>query len=143
MAPRNSAKNTRGRPFAPGNPGKPRGARHKAAVAAEALLDGEAEALTRKAVEMALAGDTLALRLCLERIAPPRKDRPIAFAVESLSGPADALEAAARAIEAVSAGEITPSEATVLMSLFEGYRRMFETTEVEGRLAAPEQAAAR
>ncbi len=39
------------------------GARHKATVAAEALLDGEAEALTRKAVEMALAGDGTALRL--------------------------------------------------------------------------------
>lgn len=60
--------------FAAGNPGKPRGTRHKATQAALALLDGEAGALTRKAVEMALAGDTTALRLCLERIAPPRRD---------------------------------------------------------------------
>ena len=41
-----------------GNPaGKPKGARHRATLAAEALLDGEAEALTRKAIELALAGD--------------------------------------------------------------------------------------
>jgi len=55
------------------------GARHKATVAAEALLDGEAEALTRKAVEMALAGDGAALRLCLDRIIPPRRERPVRF----------------------------------------------------------------
>jgi len=56
----------RGRPFAPGtsgNPaGRPKGARNRATVAAEALLEGEAEALTRKAVELALAGDVTAQR---------------------------------------------------------------------------------
>src|SRR5215475_9848913 len=65
------------RPGVSGNPaGRPKGARNKSTLAAEALLDGEAEALTRKAVEMALGGDTVALRLCLERLVPPRKDRP-------------------------------------------------------------------
>ena len=77
----------RGRPFEPGqsgNPaGRPKGARNRSTVAAEALLDGEAEALTRKAIELALAGDTTALRLCMERLVPPRKDRstPIALPV--------------------------------------------------------------
>jgi hypothetical protein len=41
------------------------------------LLDGEAEALTRKAVELALEGDTTALRICMERICPPVRERPI------------------------------------------------------------------
>jgi Family of unknown function (DUF5681) len=59
--------------------GKPRGARHKATLAAETLLEGEAEALSRKAVELALRGDVSALRLCLDRIVPPRKDRPVCF----------------------------------------------------------------
>ena len=78
-----TATKQRGRPFAPGmsgNPaGRPKGARNRATVAAEALLEGEAEALTRKAVELALAGDVTALRLCLERVVPPRKDRAVAF----------------------------------------------------------------
>jgi hypothetical protein len=43
------------------------------------LLEGEAKALTRKAIELGLAGDTTALRLCLERLVPPRKDRPISL----------------------------------------------------------------
>ena len=67
------------------------GARHKATVAAEALLDGEAEALTRKAVEMALAGDGTALRLCLDRIIPPRRERPVRFKMPVLQSPADAV----------------------------------------------------
>jgi hypothetical protein len=54
----------RDRPFPKGlsgNPAsKPNRARHKATQAVEALLEGEA--LTRKAVEMALGGDTVAMR---------------------------------------------------------------------------------
>src|SRR5207245_11470858 len=59
--------------------GRPNGARNKATEAAELLLDGdgEAEALIRKAVELALEGDAGALRLCLERIIPPRRARPV------------------------------------------------------------------
>lgn len=82
MAERTAGKQ-RGRPFRrgeSGNPaGRPIGARHKATVAAEALLDGEAERLTRKVLEMALAGDIVAMRLCLERILPPRRERPVRF----------------------------------------------------------------
>lgn len=73
---RNTGRNADGT-FTVGNRGKPKGARDKATLAVLKLLDGEAEALTRKAVELALAGDTTALRLCLERIAPPRKDAPV------------------------------------------------------------------
>src|SRR5262245_47204912 len=47
----------RGRPFEPGqrgNPsGRPKGARNKTTIAVEALLDNEAEALTRKLIELA------------------------------------------------------------------------------------------
>src|SRR5262249_49446834 len=72
---RKNATNTRGRPFKPGNAGRPKGARNRTTVAAEALLDGQAEALTRKAIERALGGDILALRICLDRILPARRDR--------------------------------------------------------------------
>ena len=48
--------------------------------AAALFLDGEAEALTLKAVELALAGDPVALRLRLDRIVAPRHGRPVEFA---------------------------------------------------------------
>ena len=97
MADRNNGETT-GRDacgrFTSGNPGRPRGARHKATEAAQALLDGEAEALTRQAVTMALDGDATALRLCLERIAPPRKDAPVTFELPFMQSAADAARAA-------------------------------------------------
>ena len=70
--PVNTAKKQSGKPFKPGvsgNPsGRPQGSRNKATLALESLLDGQAEVLTQKAVDMALEGDMQALRLCLERI---------------------------------------------------------------------------
>src|SRR5213593_3742392 len=61
-----------------GNPaGKPKGSRHKATMAVQALLEGEAEALTRKCINLAQGGDTTALRLCMERLAPAMKSRAV------------------------------------------------------------------
>ena len=137
MTDRNNGRNTDGR-FAPGNPGRPQGARHKATVAALALLGGEAEALTRKAVEMALAGDATALRLCLERIVPPRRDAPVAFALPAMQSAADAAKATGAALGAVAGGDLTPQEGVIIMGLIEAYRRTLETTELEARVAALE-----
>jgi len=67
--------NTRGKPFPKGNPGRPIGARHKTTITVERLLEGEADAIGRKCIEMALGGDTTALRLAMERIAPVRRAR--------------------------------------------------------------------
>jgi hypothetical protein len=59
----------------------------------EALLDGESGALTRKAIELAKGGDMAALRLCLDRILPPRKDRPVTFALPAINSTNDAAAA--------------------------------------------------
>src|ERR1700676_2228995 len=121
----NTAGNQRGRPFTKGrsgNPaGKPRGARHKATLAAEALLDGEADALTRRAIDLALAGDVPALRICLDRILPPRRERPVHFKLPVLRSPADAAAALAAITAAVAAAEITAGEAAELAKLVEAF----------------------
>ena len=70
-------------------------------MALEVLLNGEAEAITRRAIEMAMNGDTTAMRLVLERILPPRKDRPVNFALPKLEVAADAVKASAALAEAV------------------------------------------
>jgi hypothetical protein len=88
---------TQGTRFTPGqsgNPaGKPKGTRNATTVAMEALMDGESEALTRKAIELAKAGDMTAIRLCLERILPPRKDRPVTFTLPTITSAKDARSA--------------------------------------------------
>ena len=124
-----------------GNPaGKPRSTRHRTTLAMEALLDGEAELITRKAVEMALAGDATFLRLCLERILPVRRERPVSFELPKLERAADAVKATAAIVQAVSAGDLTPSEAGELSKLVDGFRSALTTAELEERLTKLEAA---
>jgi hypothetical protein len=85
--------------------------RNKTTIAAEALLDGEAEIITRKAIERAISGDPTALRPCLELILPARKDRPVRFELPQIKSLADAVAASAALLTAVAAGDLTPSEA--------------------------------
>jgi len=124
--------------FSVGNTGRPRGARNRTTMAVLELLDGQAEALTQRAVELALAGDTVALRLCLERIAPPRKDSPVTFPLPRMVNAQDAAEAAGAVLMAVSAGDLTPIEAMQIMGLVDSFRRTLEVTELEARVAALE-----
>jgi hypothetical protein len=140
MNNRKSGRNADGT-FGPGNPGKPKGTRHKATQAALALLDGEAEVLTRKAVTMALNGDVTAMRLCLERIVPTRKDSPVTFAFPLMQSAADATKAAGAVLDAVAVGDLTPTEGAHIMGLVETFRRTLETVEIETRLVELEKAA--
>ena len=119
-----------------GNPaGKPKGTRHHATRAVMAMLDGEADALTRTAIDLALGGDTTALRLCLERLAPPVKDKPISVELPALASAEDASKAMAAVVAAMAAGDITPSEAAAVAGVVETYRRTVETADIERRLA--------
>jgi Family of unknown function (DUF5681) len=131
-----------GKPFRPGqsgNPaGKPKGTRHRATMLAERLLDGEAEAMLRTVIEKAKQGDMAALRLCLDRIVPPRRDRPVHFKIPALNSAGDASRAMAAITSAVASGELTPAEAGELSCVVEAYVKALETTEVEQRLKALE-----
>ena len=120
-----------------GNPsGRPLGSRNKATLAVEALLEGEAEALTRKCIERALEGDGQALRLCLDRLAPPRRDRPVSFALPALKEAADARDAFAAVVRAVAEGELTPSEAVTLAGLIEQFASVDSATRTDRRIRA-------
>ena len=114
--------------------GRPKGALNQTTLAAQALLDGEAEALTRKAIELAKGGDITALRLCLDRLLPPRKDRPLVLAVPAIEDPNDLEQASAAVLRSVVAGEITPSEGQALASILEGHRKVVALADVERRL---------
>lgn len=136
--PENTAEKQRGRPFQKGqsgNPaGRPKGSRNATTVTLEILLDGQAEALTNKAVEMALDGDMAALRLCMDRILPPRKDRPVTFDLPPIKSAGDAAAVTSAILAAVASGEITPADAGEIGKLVESYVRAFETAELAERL---------
>jgi Family of unknown function (DUF5681) len=131
------------KPGKSGNPaGKPPGAKNRTTLAVEALLDGEAETLTRKAIELALGGDMQALRLCLDRIAPARKDRLVQIKLPALNSAADAVMASAAIMDALSASDLTPSEAAELGKLVANYVTALSALDFERRLAQLEAAAA-
>lgn len=129
-------------PFKPGqsgNPaGRPKGARNKTTMAIEALLEGEAEELTRKAIDMAKDGDGPALRMCLDRLAPPRKDSPVCFDLPPIKTVADAVDASSALLSAVAGGDVTPDEAARIMTLLTSHKVLVETGEFERRLEALE-----
>ena len=141
-----SKQDTQFKPGQSGNPsGRPKGARNKSTVAAEALLDGESEALTRRCIDLAMEGDSTALRLCLSRILPVKRENPISLDLPALKDSQDSLRAIGTVLEAVGAGTITPSEGQAVASLLETHRRTFEIEELERRLEVLEaqQCAAR
>jgi Family of unknown function (DUF5681) len=138
-----TAPKQRGRPFpkgCSGNPrGRPPGARNAATVIAEQLLDGDAEVLIRIILHKAKTGDMVALRMCLDRLLPPRRDRPVPFAIPALSSANDAAKVAGAITVAVARGELTPREASELAHVLEVYVKALETSEIERRLEALEK----
>ena len=127
------------KPGQSGNPaGKVPGTRHRITRAIEELLEGEHEKLTRKAIDMALDGDTTAMRLCLDRIAPPRKDAPVSFALPSIKTAADTVAASSALLDAVAVGDVTPDEAGRVMALLSAHKALVETGDLERRIEALE-----
>jgi hypothetical protein len=119
--------------------GRQKGSRNRASLLLEELLEGEAQELGRKAIERAKDGDVQCLRLCLERLLPPRRDRHVTFSVPEIKTAQDAVAFAGEVLSKTAAGELTPSEAADLGKLVENYVRALETTDLERRLAELEQ----
>lgn len=118
-----------------GNPnGRPKGSRNRITVAVESLLDGEADTITRKAIELAKSGDMAAILLCMDRVAPARRDRCIRFELPKIEKAKDAARAGAAILAAVSEGEMTPSEASEVMKVVESYSRTLMVSDFETRL---------
>jgi len=118
-----------------GNPaGRPRGARNRATLLMQNLLADDAEAIGRKAIEMAIAGDLAAIRLCMDRLAPVRKDEPVAFELPPIEKPADIVAATASIVAAVAAGELTPSQAAEVSKVIDIHVRALENKGFDERL---------
>ena len=127
------------KPGQSGNPaGRPKGARHKATLAALKLMEGEADAITRTCIEAAKAGDMTAIRLVLDRLVPPAKERPVSIDLPDAEDAAGIAEAQSAILQAVAAGQLTPGEGATLAGIVEARRRAVETLELETRITALE-----
>jgi Family of unknown function (DUF5681) len=123
-----------------GNPaGRPRGLRNKKAIALEALVDAESEAVMQKMIALAKMGDEVAMRLCVERMMAPRRERPVPLALPRIESDADARRASADVMEALAEGEIAPTEAEHLLRAIAGAAMILQSSEVVARLRRIEQ----
>ena len=121
--------------FAPGNPGKPKGARHRVTRHCEALMAADAEAITGRVIEAAKGGDLAAARLVLDRISPPRREATVAVDLPEMNGAADLPGAVNAILAAVAAGDLTPSEASRLSGVLADTARALEAHEIEARVS--------
>jgi Family of unknown function (DUF5681) len=130
-------------PFQPGqsgNPaGRPLGSRNKKTIVLEALVDGEAEAVMQKLITLAKMGHDGAMRLCVERMMPPRRERPVPLPLPRIETDADARRASADVIEALAEGEVTPKEAEQLLRTIAGAAVILQSNEIVARLSRIEQ----
>src|ERR1700722_12956949 len=135
-------KKVRGRPFEPGNTlgrGRPKGSRNKSKSPRQDLFDEYAEHVIRKGIALALAGCTNALRICMDRISPARRDAVIQMNLPAIRKAEDLDKAAEKVTQGLRRGKITPVEAGRVMNILESRLKIFETVELAGRIEKVEE----
>jgi hypothetical protein len=131
----------RGRPFPPGNHcgrGRPLGSRNKKTVLAQ-LVDSHAEALVRKALELADEGDSQMLRFLLGRILPPRKNAPLKTGPLPMGSAVELAQSSQKLMQRVTSGEVSLSDASCITDLMDHHRHILETENLEIRIRVLEQ----
>jgi len=114
--------------FHPGQSGNPAsravGSRNKKTLAAEAALFDHAKELVDDMVARARRGEPAAMRLCMERILPAGRGRPLPIELPSIRSTEDALAAADVIMDALKQGAISAREAVDLLRVVEGLTRL-------------------
>lgn len=124
-----------------GNPqGRPPGRSNQSHGALLNVVREGAEAVVRRVLREAANGDMRAAKLILDRALPRRVCRPVpSFELPTITSLQDASLALGAIVAATVRGELTIEEASGLVQLVEGFRRMIETTELEVRVAEVEK----
>jgi hypothetical protein len=127
-----------------GNPaGRPKGARHVALLALDALGAANAHDVLASVVKAAKGGDMRAADILMRRLWPERKGRPVSLDLPPLTCAADLATALSAIVGAVAAGELSPDEGQALAAILETQRRAIETADIERRLEQLENGAKR
>lgn len=132
----------RGRPFAPGNTlgrGRPKGSHNGSKPPGQNLLEEYREHVVRKCIALAMQGDRTALRLCMERISPARRDACITMNLPAIRNAGDVDKAAEKVTQAIRRGDLTPAEGGILMNILESRSRVIERVQMESRIEELEE----
>jgi hypothetical protein len=130
-------KKTPANPFQPGNTfgrGRPHGSRNKATLVLQEMLDDHGESITRKCALLAMQGDPTALRLCMERLIPPKKDHAVIFKGLPTTSAREVAAAMDAVLRDMAVGQITPAESQMIMASLEGRHRIIRSVDHEARM---------
>jgi hypothetical protein len=87
---------------------------------------------------MALAGDTTALRLAMERIAPVIRAR-VRFTLPAIEAVTDLPKAVDAVLAAIADGTLSPEEGSAIGNAISLQSRVLEMCELEQRIATLEE----
>jgi hypothetical protein len=140
--PKTTGRNQAGRwqPGASGNAaGRPRGARHEALLALDAIGAEAGKDIMAAVVDAAKRGDVTAAGILLKRLWPERRGRPVLLHLPPMTSAADLPAAIGTIAAAVAGATLTPDEGQAIAAVIELQRRAFETADHETRIVALEQ----
>ncbi len=123
-----------------GNPkGKEKGTKNRATIIAEKLFEGELHNICRKLIEEALNGNMQAIKLVLDRVLPPKRDRAIDIKLPKLETPEDAVKAISTIVDALGRGNITPTEGEAISRVVDAFVKSIETYDIQKRISLLEE----
>ena len=131
----------RGKPFQAGNKygrGRPRGSQNKVTRVCQDTLDSHAESLTKKCLVLAFQGNPTAMRLCMERLMPARRQRTLQFKLAPIKTITDVAAASESVVSGVARGQLTPAEGQAFSAMLDDRRRVIEIQDQEPRIRALE-----
>jgi hypothetical protein len=133
----------RGKPhrFKPGvkpGPGRPKGKKSASTVLLRAILEDEGEEIIRKVIDNAKDGDSVCMKLCVERLIPVAREREVRLELPKIETAEDVTKAIASVLTALAEGQITPNEGQSIAALLETHRKALETLQFEKRIEALE-----
>lgn len=133
-------------PFKPGQSGNPSGrrfgSRNKRTILADKLFDDGAGALTTAAIKFATEGDPAAMRVCMDRVSPKLRGRPLNFPLPELRTLADAIAAANAIVQGLAQGELSAEEFAALMRAVRDFTLLVAAIDFDRRLTRFEAASA-
>src|SRR5438876_8413329 len=74
------------------------------------------------------------MRLCIERILPPCRERMVKFALPPIESAADIAPAMKAVTSALAGGVISPGEAATIAAVVDTFVRAIETSDFDRRL---------
>ena len=122
----------------PGGPGRPKGSRNAANRILDELASEGAEAILKKQIELAQAGDSRAADMVLRRVWSMPRGRPVDLDLPPVETPADLMQAHTAVMAALAAKNITPEEATSIAAALDAQRRAIEVLDLAERMRALE-----